>query len=731
MKKIKVALNGSDILEKLRNMSKFQEIFEVTEAIMYESPFCNNAVTYEYGVSAEYIIIDLYAASYNLCIKEKDCVTWYSKEQGNRKAGCKILQFNDILKLDWQEKLYMYGENIKQYFPSEKIILVRSKKPEYYVTDCHCRVSANAYREFNCFLETIENFLIEVFNCHVIKLCDKYYSVYSGQEKRNGFEYEPEFYENILECIEKIVDGREKQREHTELNYVLTLKRYQKYYNHMEYTNLQKLLLNDSDLIDHIVLNLGKKMISKYIYDLEQIKLKAYQSYESIYEFYDFEGCTELLKSIRCIELIDKKEFACPDFDYSIIFSNKMRLMKTMIPLVKAKCIAEKILGDIEITEKNIEVCFHYLNLFLRREYRKCTELILKNTNLLVKPYSVDVWGSCISREIYNVNSGIIKINKYLYRCCCLHAFEKKVDIEETLLNSNELFGSAWKRAIVVNEVYRKAEEIINSSTSKWIIMDFFDITERCFEYKGQTFILDLFAYKGPFYNKIKDECKDFSYLEQSEELIKARINKLVCFLKKKYGSRIILNRHIRSNKYVTLEGEIKYFSNLKYDELAHINLFIRKWEEYFISQTNCYSIDIAKNFLGDEYAIWGVSQVHYERCFFEESIRIVEEIIQNEPVKKVYDKYSYRTRIERILRFIDKNRGSAILERMFDDNYLDKILLQMDSESIEKNKEIFEEIYECEYSSYMEFLEKYNFEKSNSVELKNYIMKKCDLILL
>lgn len=162
MKKIKVALNGSDILEKLRNMSKFQEIFEVTEAIMYESPFCNNAVTYEYGVSAEYIIIDLYAASYNLCIKEKDCVTWYSKEQGNWKAGCKILQFNDILKLDWQEKLYMYGENIKQYFPSEKIILVRSKKPEYYVTDCHCRVSANAYREFNCFLETIENFLIEV-----------------------------------------------------------------------------------------------------------------------------------------------------------------------------------------------------------------------------------------------------------------------------------------------------------------------------------------------------------------------------------------------------------------------------------------------------------------------------------------------------------------------------------------------------------------------------------------
>jgi len=126
----------------------------------------------------------------------------------------------------------------------------------------------------------------------------------------------------------------------------------------------------------------------------------------------------------------------------------------------------------------------------------------------------------------------------------------------------------------------------------------------------------------------------------------------------------------------------------------------------------------------------------------FQKSFEIVESVMFDSPLCDAAGKYVYNldaeyiiidlytARIERILRFIPQNRTSKILEKIFDDYYLDKILLQMDVGVIEQYREILEDIYECEYGNYIDMLENYPFEKKNSIALKEYILRNCDLML-
>lgn len=125
-----------------------------------------------------------------------------------------------------------------------------------------------------------------------------------------------------------------------------------------------------------------------------------------------------------------------------------------------------------------------------------------------------------------------------------------------------------------------------------------------------------------------------------------------------------------------------------------------------------------------------GGSPVHYENCFFEESIKITEEIITTSPIKRYYNQYSYATRIERMIRLLPKNRGNKTLDVLFNDYYLDKIMLQLDVEIIKKYNYTIQEIYQRHYASAVEMLSDYNFKNADSEELQIEILKICNWLL-
>lgn len=734
MKK-KISIHGSVVAKRLISNKNFKEAFGTSDVLLWESPFSTKLSTCNFNEADSYLCIDLYAATYSLYFENDEVYTNNSNLKESdiyRQNFCKKnpVHFNEIFKQNWKKMIQKYIDNILKYYRPEQIILVKSEKSGYESTPYHCRVTQNQYISFNEKLNAIENYFAENTNCFVIDLCKYYFGQYRNGATNPNIDYEEEFYDDIVIALKKIINSEFIDKIYSKVEYRLVLLRYVKYYVHMLRSNLQKTLLNNLDFVDHIVLNLGRNQILKNIDILVYMKYSCCNSYDELFNKYDFSKCLDLKHAIRCIEAIDKGNYSIPNFDYSIIFNEDMRLKILMIPKIRQCLAKEEILGNIEITSNNIDVCFAYLNLFLRKQYRKATELILQNTDKLINPIAVDIWGSCISREIYNLTSGRLTLNKYLYRSCCLHAFADKVDVDETSFEDSSLFGGMWRRNVIHAEFFREAPTILEESLAQWIVLDFFDLTEICFSYKGQEVILDSFGRSCQFFKIISSECTTFNWYEQPNERVKERMDLVISFLLKRYADRIILNRHYRSRYKITLNNQIIPFERHETNEQWNKkNRFIRKWEQYFIDKTSCYSIDIAKNFLGDEYFVWSPSPVHYENIYFEESIKIMEEIILNKPLQRKYEKYSYSSRIERILRLLPQNKNTVVLSNMFNEYFLDKILLQMDCELISKYKDCIEKIYLCEYDNWINMLDNFDFDKNDALELKEHILSVYNIL--
>lgn len=736
MEKKRVIVQGSVIIDRLIKRKDFLENFEIEKKVLWESPMCNvwDDICPLSDTKADYIIIDLLAVTYQIGLWENKVYTFNtvfqkSEMYKNISAGIKIIPFDKILQIDWKKILQVYMYYLRRVFKPNQIILIKGKKSEYEVMGEFLRKTRNVYTDYNKKIQQVEDFFCKEMGCLQIDLCDKFFSVCDECGTNNGLNYEEEFFENIVIALKEILLNQGEKNVYCTPDYGLVLGRMIRHYAHLQRTNLWWLFLDDSNFVDHIVLNLGQEFIRKYMVDLQKLKDKDYNSYEQLFKEYDFGVCQEIGKAIRCIEAIEKHNYSISNMDYSMIFRNNMRLKWKMIPIIQSELKKEEILGDIVVNEKNIEVCFQYLNLFLHKQYRKAINYALSNRDILKKAQKVDIWGSCISREIYNLNSGVIELAKYLYRCCCLHAFEKKVDIDEKLFGDNNLFGSAWRKSIIENEIQRKAENILQNSNAEWIILDLYDIVENCYSFKGEQFILETFSRNSLFFKKIQSNIEKYSYLEQSEMFLKGRMNKFIQFLKKRYKNKIILNRFYKQKQFINFGEKIVDFKNDK-TQINRQNLFIRKWEQYFIDQTNCYVIDIATKFLGDDKFVWGGSPVHYENCFFEESIKITEEIITTSPIKRYYNQYSYATRIERMIRLLPKNRGNKTLDVLFNDYYLDKIMLQLDVEIIKKYNYTIQEIYQRHYASAVEMLSDYNFKNADSEELQIEILKICNWLL-
>ena len=588
MKKITVSVHGSIVAKRLISNKNFKEAFETSDVVLWESPFSTLLTTYNFTDKNSYLIIDLYAASYSLYFDENITYTNNStlkerdvyKHKLHPKAP---IQFSELLKQDWKSTLQKYIDNILKYYKPEQIILIKSEKSGYEATPYHCRVTKNLYIDFNEKLSAIEDYFAENSNCYVIDLCKHYFGQYSNESVNVNMDYEEEFFDDVIIALNKIINNDFQDKIYSVPEYRFILLRYAKYYTHMLRTNLQKTLLDESDFVDHIVLNMGRSQIIKHIDNLVNIKRENYSTYNELFDKHDFSKCLELKHAIRCIEAFDNGNYSIPDFDYSIIFNEDMRLKILMIPKIRQRLANENILGNIEITVNNIDVCFSYLNLFLRKQYRKATELILQNTDKLITPIPVDVWGSCISREIYNLTSGKLKLNKYLYRSCCLHAFADKVDINENVFDDSSLFLGAWRKNVIHTEFFREAPAILQESSAEWIILDFFDLIESCFLYKGQQFILDAFGCNSPFFRTISSESTTFNWYEQPDAVVKERMDLFISFLCKRYSGNIILNRHYRSRYYITLDNQIVPFKGSKSDaDRNKQNNFIRKWEQYF-----------------------------------------------------------------------------------------------------------------------------------------------------
>ncbi|OBZ10739.1 hypothetical protein A8L34_19415 [Bacillus sp. FJAT-27264] len=252
----------------------------------------------------------------------------------------------------------------------------------------------------------------------------------------------------------------------------------------------------------------------------------------------------------------------------------------------------------------------------------------------------VDIHGSCISRNIFNVNkSSDISVNSYLSRNNIVSSMMPPANIP-TRAEELSIFDSEYSHRCLRNGIEKNTVPILLNSNADFLVIDFFDFCQPVAVYKNTTFS----TYDYSFYNTAayKGEPEQFqrtNILEIPSWLWYGYVDLYWEKMIEKFGANIILVRIRSCNNYIAKDGEVKdtppamlHFGNAVYNKPLY------ELEEYVIDKYNPYVVDVSKYFIADEEYNTDVTPVHFEENYAISSWSLMQNIILNKPKQRYYD---------------------------------------------------------------------------------------------
>lgn len=727
---IRFSLIGSNTVKSLVD-SKCNSNFEIVNKVLFHSPITlckedfdlneqnskeiinlENILT---NNKSDYAIVDLYALTNNLCdfdknyySERKQFLTSYSFKQ----CESVIHDFSDKCECDWRVGLDNYISLLKKHFDNNHIILINTFRHQFFLIDKKLRRSQHDNSKLNEWMHEVDSYFTEKCGCFSIDIFKNYFLDYQNLNGDAGLSYEKFAYKDIWGIIENIVYNHPEVKTYTHGSMNVRLERYVEYGDDLNRRFRAKIIFNEDDMLGNFLLSCSVDFIKKYYDEFQQIISCDYSDLNELLIKHNFTDIPEIKQAIICYQCTENG-FLQSDVDFTIVFSYKFKLIKN-ISVYLQEFIDKLDISDIHVNIYNTEALF--LLIYYHPNEPRLPQMIRSIYNSCAKVEKVDNWGSCISRECFN-NAQNTDVEKYICRNSVLHAFEPPADIDRTIFDDNNNFeGSQWKRNNVYGEFYREAIPRLESSNSKWMVMDIYDITERTFMFNEIPFLMDLDTSLMGIFNRIKDKSSEYDIANKPFEWFKERLDKYIAFAIKKYGTKIIVINAIWKNIYSDCEGKLQ---SMGYEtaEMHDKNMLLYKCQNYISEKTGCYVIDISSNFISDVRSPWGASPVHYESCFYQELSNIMEYIIQNSPDNRLYTEYSTSVRIDRIIRFRENNDGRPCLYEIFNDSFMDFLLLKMDIEKIKLYKDTIILIYKLKYKSYQDMIYTFDF-KLHEAEL-------------
>lgn len=743
---------GSNIAQRIMD-EKARKLYEiqVKRKVLWLSPFslCSNRVseTKENPTSltmdidknffdvvkreqCDYFICDLNAVLYPLIKIENEIYTknnfFIESSFYKENIPCETM-------LPLQSERDCFKDNFERFiellllcYSSEKIILIKATHTAFYFVNNQIKVMEEQEKE-NAFLEYYESLFIEKTGCKVIDLA-KFYcadkNVYG--EGVHGCAYEDAFYEDVNKNLSQMMKNDSNVDNCNIPDYELMLRRYLRVYHNVKLRNMEKIFFIDDDIADRVIKDLSREVIERYKKELAEIKRHRFSDVEQILKEYDYTDCEELKEIIEAVCGIYREDYYNSRINYKVIFTHGLSVVSKVIAWVKSEIMVLPYAEGAQINHENVYNWF--LLLKIRNEMgeeaaKELAAMLIESKN----PCTVDVWGSCISREVLNHDTKSFNLGVYVFRNSILHAFDKPILHEEKLFKDQREFnGSNWRLGVVKGEFERYAVKRLTESNSDWLVMDLFDITERTYQYKDQgNFIVEPYVTeKCTWWDNVKKDCKSVSQKAYSDEQIKKTLDQAIHFLRSRYGERIILIGVYWQCYYIDWENKIQ---PLKRDYMAmwDNSRFVKKWEVYLQKGLDCYYCDLAPNFLGDEmFPIASSGAVHYEGVFYDEVLKLIQTITKNLPEQKIYSDYSPEGKVERFLRFLPKNRNNPVTYKILHQDDLDMLLFQSDLHIIEKYKEVIVAMYKCGYKRKYELLSRFPFQEYHAEELYQYFVQ-------
>lgn len=514
----------------------------------------------------------------------------------------------------WKPLVKRFAERLLKAVPHERIILFRFNINGRKVVDSELRIAAAPDRQ-NRLVRSMEDYFISIVDPRVVDLSDKYFTLTTKEVK-----FEDSYYADAFRAVKELTSKTGRSCISVPDTHIW-FDRVMKYYENMTARSYQSWLLDMSNAADVIIAQTSKEFAARNSERIIKLKNSGRSELMSVKEFFTGDpGANEIISAAEIINALDKGNINKPYDFFAPAFNGKFNILKKMVRLLSAEIGAA-------VNQSNAEIVF-----LLRGKAR------LKRYISTLNEMTVDIWGSCVSRESLNRCKDAF-VGKYIFKQAQILAYENPIDI--SFPEGSEVFcGNAWRRRTMRDAFCRNGFETLEASDSRWIMVDFYDLICTMAEYKGGLFETDDFICRTDFYKQIKNECTDcYLFNKRDMKYCFENITRFAKDISDIYGDNIILIKTEPKSKFITTDYRLE---DLDDDGMFEIKKkFISLCEERFAGVTGCYVIDISKHFYSsDRFPLGGAHIVHYEEEFYRQTAEYISEILKGTD-KKIFSTVS------------------------------------------------------------------------------------------
>lgn len=618
LKKIFNAGSGFRTDSNAMNLSQLavgkEKRFEVNEEVDRRIRIDMEGSIAEYisETSPDYIAVDFITAAFVPCYKlaggEGEAASYFTAAKGFRKSrffreNKSVLSrvrapFGESI---WKPLVKRYAERLTRAVPSDRIILFRSRYGLHCAKGTELRNAADR-SEITRFLTAMEDYFITLVQPAIVDISEYYFQT----DEQNG-SYEELYYQNAFKAAKQIISGGVRAVRVPDIR--IWFDRVMKYYDNMTDRSFQSWLLDMDNAADSLIAHTTAEFAAQNGERIMRLKRAGKSDLAYVKDFFAGEpAAAELVRASEIINTLKCGDLNKPYDFFALAFREKFNILKTMVRLLAAETGAPANIDSVEL-------------LFLLRGKPE-----LDNYLKGLYEKTIDIWGSCISRESINRSKEAF-VGKYIFKQSPILAFEPPIEAE--FPEGAEAFcGNWWRRRTLRDSFDRTGARVIQESDSRWILVDFYDVICKMNEYRGGLFEVDDFICRTDFYKSIKSDCTECYLFEKRDMKYCAEaVARFAEAVMEEYGDHIILIKVKPRNSYITLDDRL---AKLEDDELFNIKMkFISLCEESFASLTQCYVIDISKHFYSsDRFPLGGAHIVHFEEEFYRQAGVYISEIL-------------------------------------------------------------------------------------------------------
>lgn len=582
------------------------------EALKLE--FNKDLAGYIKSTTPDYLAVDFYTAASVSCHRidsvrtEEPCyftnIKRFRKSEFFEKHSFEIVRvrppFGDDI---WKPLIKRYAETIKAAMPRGRVVLFRCNISGKTFVDSELRVSAAPERR-NRLIRAMEDLFISIVDPVVVDLSKYYFTTAESKTPQ----FERAYYSDAYNAFSEVAEQKGR-RSFSKPDPDIWFDRVMRFYDNMTARAYQSWLLDMNCAADKIIARTNKEFAARHRNRILRIKKSGNCDLLSLRDLFKNDpGADEVIRAGEIIAALERGNLSKPYEFFAPAFQNHYNILKMMVRLLAAE-------SDIAVNESSAEIVFLLRG---KPQFKRYVASLNRMT--------IDIWGSCVSRESINHCSEAF-VGKYIFKQAPILAFEDPIDIE--FPDGAEAFcGNYWRRRTMHDAFNRNGFDILDESSAHWIMVDFYDLICTMAEYKGNLFEVDDFIRRTDFFKSIKDECTECYLFEKRDmKYCFEMITRFANEIHELYENRIILIKTDPKDSYITLDNRLKALED---DGMFEIKRkFISLCEERFSSVTGCYVIDISKHFYSsDKFPLGGAHIVHYENEFYRQAAQYISDIL-------------------------------------------------------------------------------------------------------